>query len=1218
MLLRFIVLTGVILLLSGALTGVRAQGVEVVSLDEKLIRISYWKASNGLPTWHIYDMIQDDRKLVWMGTEQGLVSLDGQHFKIHPLKGEPALVQNIRRIILDAQQNLWLFCASGSNDITILIYDPYLEKTITFEDYTSDSVKFSNSAIETAHKADSLIWVLDTRRGIGGYFSPDNLWHEVLHTTPIEDHGHYYFPAPNRHFWHLNRSKNSVDFIQSTGDILAHHTLPPTFVILDYRMGKDGFPYLLGLEKGQKEHPLRLLRCDASQGLVPVSDREMFTLSWCPLSNYVYKLTPVRANHPKGYNLILVKNEQLSVFDGDRPLYPHLESHLHKNGIQKLESRIFFLTDGSFWMIGTGALVRIEVAANPFTTYFNDLPTFPSTRGIGSYGNSLFVNSYSGLFEINKQTRKSKVLHKHKGKGLSLAYPTIWSNLNTRSIASLDLDGNSCQSHPLDPEGRLGELMSVYVSPSGAVYTGYSTAVFYKAPAEKEFHRLPDVSGGTFLAGRAGLWIGGTDGLWLLNQTNQPIKHFTKEIAFNGQMPSNIYHIHEDASGMFWMATNEGLWRWNPENNEVQTYTMESHDLPTNIIHAVYEDRYERLWIPSQNGLLCFDKKKFALRTFTATDGLSGNEFNQLSHYQDHSGRLYLGGISGLTSFQPGSLAELPDQGLNIQLSGLYLKNNASSDPPINLTSAFLFGNKTLLIPYSTAEFEINYCVPAFTGEKIEYRWRIPEIDSSWHHLTEPKFSIFNLPFGAYTLELGAYIPGNSFSQIASLNLPIQVDKPYYLKAWFLALATVYLLVLMLLIFRWRQRQLRRHNHQLAAEMAQKTVQLKQERDVIAQQKETLQKLYEEKNYFFQELSHEFRNPLSLIIGPTNDLLKQEAMPARFLPRLEQVRRNAQKILKLINELLELSKLEAGVVPINQTQLPLAVLIERICQDFESSAVQKQIALQLTQSFPDDLVVITDGRKLEKILINLIQNALKYTPSGGSVHVKAQWISQGILDVWISDTGIGITPEHLDRVFERYYQVPIGRTQISKGGFGIGLSLCRHYATLLGGNISVYSQPGLGTDMHVTIPCKEGADHTLPEKKQLFATAQTPAQHPQKRLLLVDDQAEMLEYIADLLSPTYQIIKASSGEQAMDILERQSIDLIISDFMMQGMSGLELLTHVRQKTPLQHTPFVLLTGLEASHFEEEARRQQVTSIFNKPIDASRFLADIQQLLQPHR
>lgn len=1198
-------------LFSAYWTRILAQETEVIPLEDKVIRISYWKEKNGLPTWHITDLIRDDRGLIWMGTEIGLVSLDGKNFKTHPVSGAPAVVQNIRRIIIDTEKNLWLFCGSTTMDITILIYDPFQEKTFSLEEYTGTSLKFHHWANAVSFKADSLIWIMDHRNGLGGYFGPDRRWHEMLRVPPNEERRNFFIPAQNQHIWNLNFPAKTLNLIDRTGAILEHYPLPANAYDFDMRVGQDGYCYIMYLIKGQKEKHRLIFRCEISRGPVPVPTVASYTLKWRTLSNNGFKIPPVWSNNAAGISLILDIKKQLIFFDQNQPFYQGLEVHFQKNNINAFEHRIFALNDGSFWMIGIGALIRIEVADNYFTRYFKDFPEPPSMRGIATNSTTLYANSYKGLFEIDLKTLKYKIFNNSDGRGLTLKNDTLWiSQQGGNKVWATSLSQKQHQT--FDLRKLNGEHEEVYIATTGEVYVGTLKGVLYKTAQDTAFELLPQIAGGTFHKNNAGLWIGGAQGLWLLDNQNQVIKHYKNEISYKGMPPSAINHIHEDASGIFWMATNEGLWRWNPLTADLKIYDKKTANLSTNFLHAVHEDRYERLWISSQNGLLCFNKKKNTFRTFTTVDGLPSNEFNLLSHYQDHSDRLYFGGVSGLISFHPDSLSELPGRELSIQLLGLYLKHNHSNSTEI-LTHEAISGDKTLEISHHSDEFIIHFCVPSFLREPVQYRWRILEIDSTWHYLDEPRFTLFHLPSGSYPLELDAAIIGNSAINIPTLRLSIHKERPVYLRNWFLTLVTCFILALMVFIHKWRQRHLRNLSRRLAVEVAEKTVQLQQERDLIAKQAATLAQLDEEKTRFFQDLSHELRNPLTLIIGPVGDFLKQDDLPAHYRDRMERIHRNAKKILQLVNEVLELTKLEAGVVPVEKGVAPLASFVARICQDFESVAQHKGISLTLTHTLPPDLEVETDIRKVEKILVNLIQNAFKFTPAGGAVEVNAQWTPDKNLKVEVRDTGIGIAAEHLSKVFERYFQIPANSDQPRKGGFGIGLAMCRYYTNLLGGTIDLESTVGQGTTMRFLIPCKQVNRPDV----SLLDPADTAAYSDllTYRILLVDDEPEILSYFSEQLEPRYRVLKAANIKDAFQLMQTQKLDLVICDQNMPGGTGLEFLAQLRHGSEsFQQVPFVLLTGAGTKEVIVGARRLNATMILHKPITAEELSKIVQNIL----
>ncbi|HLP93643.1 MAG TPA: ATP-binding protein [Saprospiraceae bacterium] len=1211
MALRLLRISILALLLQGVISGLHAQEVEVIPLKKKVIRLSYWTPNNGLPTWHIYEIIQDKRGLVWMGTNVGLVSMDGKKFQIHPVEGDAAIKQNIKRILIDRRQNLWLFCQTPQGQLAILIYNPFSGKTTTFKAYTGSDIGFSNKAAANLFEENDKIWILDTKIGIGGYVGPDCQWHETLRRPPsaLPDQEIWY-PAPNNLFWALNLEQKTIQLIDSVGGLQKKLTIPPNFVIGDYRTGTNREIYLTNKKNIPNDPRPQILCINLQQGATLVDRSTIGNLTFRSFSNFSFRPKPVWVNNAQGLNLNLSSDNVIDLFHQNELLYPNLNRHFHEKNIKAIESRLFVLPDGSFWIIGVGALIRMEVSNNYFTSCFSDLPEQPSTRGIVRHGDNLYVNSYSGLLETSLSTGKSRFITKGIGRGLTIKDQTIWQNHNQNNVSSFQLPQLSETAHPMDHQKKLGELCEIFVSSSGNIYSSsILNAVLFKKSNEKIFRRLPELIGKTFHENEKGIWLAGDHGVWLLDSTNRIVSQFKNEFSPRGYLPS-INDIHEDHEGIFWMATNQGLIRWDQTKKTVKFFTQETAFFLNNTMYALLEDQQDRLWISSQNGLICFSKKNGAFRTFTFLDGLPANEFNYLSAYRDNDGQMYFGGINGVVSLNPDSVSTKSEFNTNIILTSVLFQTEQNPNQPYNLTYEAIFGHGPLFIPNNIDALEIRYCTPAFLQEEIRYRWRIPERDTNWRYQADPTLFLLGLPHGKYTLELGIVVPGNNVMLQSSLKLPLQVEPPLYLKPWFLALLAILILVVIYIATAIRQRQLLHLSRRLSKEVAEKTAQLRFERDIIAKQKETLVQLNEEKNRFFHDLSHEFRNPLTLILSPVNDLLKQENLPTENKTRLEQVRRNAKKILHLIEEVLELSKLEAGVVPVEKGPLPLLSFIQRICQDFESIAAQKNITLQLTHTLAEELVVLTDGRKLEKILINLIQNALKFTQSGGLIHVKAQWVQQGMLDIWVSDTGIGIAPEHLERIFERYYQIPSGSKQTSRGGFGIGLSLCRHYTTLLGGNIAVFSTPGTGTDLHITIPCKAAGEIITREypRQGKFVLNDSPL------ILLIDDQAEMLEYIKGILAPTFRIVTSTSGEEALEILKKQQVDLIISDFMMEGMSGLDVLIWIRQDALLQHLPFVLLTGVNSAQFEERYLQYGINGVFSKPLQESIFLQSIIQLL----
>jgi signal transduction histidine kinase/CheY-like chemotaxis protein len=1199
-------------LVHGLFSSLQAQEVEIIPLKDHLIRISYWSENDGLPTWHINEIVQDKRGLTWLGTQTGLWSFDGKKFRQHNLDRTRNSTPNILRMILDTDQKLWLFSKTESNKYELIIYDPFIDQPITQE--ISDTSKHVNH-FKPLFLRDGKIYLNNYKDKSIGYIGKDKCWH----TTALLQPDHQMpkvevFPNGDEGYWLLPANRKRLELWNNSGELARTFPLPPQSLFLDFKIDASGLLYLFYAGEKELKFPLKVLRCSTTEGPTPVSHKEICHLNWFATDNYGYKLLPNWANNSSGINVMKLPNHSVNVYNGDTLIYPKLNRHFIARGLENIENRIISLQDNSFWMVGLSTIIRIEVLKSPFINLVKNFEKSPSTRGIALYHNQLYINSYSGLLNIQLGNLRASILSEEQGRGLFLQEHKLWSSMHSSRVFCWDLTDLSLKIYPIQGK-KPSEGGQVYISPNGNFYIGCESGIYHKNVGDSIFQWIEGVTGKAFHQNKHGLWIAGSKGIWLIDSLNQTIQHFKEEISINGQLP-DIRHLYEDGDGIFWLATNTGLWRWRPYSSDIKIILKEPESLRNNLLHAVYEDRLGRLWIPSDGGLICYNKRQNQYRTFTKLDGLPSSEFNELSHFKDGNGILYFGGIKGLVSLMPESIDDQLLSKNSTQIFSIKLITEKGNQQLISHRKES--GYDQIIVTDDISGIEIKFFNANYVNERLIYRWRISEIDSNWTYLEEPQFTLYKLPYGTHSLEIDAFIAGNSKSDTKLLTLTLLVTRPFYLQLWFLVTMIICLTGMIALLFRFRQRKLRQLSSRLAIEVAEKTAQLRQDRDLVNHQKESLREMSEERSRFFHDLSHEFRNPLTLIIGPANDLIKHSGFPAIFKPKLKQIKRNAQKIQGLIEEVLELSKLEAGVILVDMSPLQLGVFIQRLCQDFEGSASHKRISLQVSNTISDSLFVRTDRRKLEKIISNLIQNALKYTLSEGSVHVKAQWTPQGFLDVWVSDTGIGIDSKHWDRIFERYYQIPSSSNLTDKSGFGVGLSICKHYTTLLGGSISVYSKVGVGTNFHLTIPCEviEARLEAGEEPSPLLAG--TPTAPDQKCILLIDDQREILDYVASIIPSNYKIFKAYNGEQAIGISGKEQVDLIISDLLMDGMNGLDLLTWVRQNDALKHIPFILLTGVDARLFQVKALELGVSEIVGKPVESSTLVPIINRIMEGHK
>ncbi|MEM1094979.1 MAG: ATP-binding protein [Bacteroidota bacterium] len=391
---------------------------------------------------------------------------------------------------------------------------------------------------------------------------------------------------------------------------------------------------------------------------------------------------------------------------------------------------------------------------------------------------------------------------------------------------------------------------------------------------------------------------------------------------------------------------------------------------------------------------------------------------------------------------------------------------------------------------------------------------------------------------------------------------------------------------------------------------------------VQAAQAEQLRALDRAKSRFFANISHELRTPLTLMLSPLDAALNEPGSQANQ-KHLRVARKSGRQLLHLVEDLLDLSKLEAGALTASATAVRLDTLLRRIVFSFESLAVQRQVQLVYKVDVPDAYAARTDTRKVEQILNNLLSNALKYTAGGGHVTVAGR-LEGTTLQLSVADTGRGIPPDELPNIFDRYYQVGDGPAE---GGAGIGLALTKRLVDLLGGTIDAASTPGEGSTFTLTLPMPEGeiAAPLPPDERgdgaevaAESAPGFTPAfvrEGKQARLLLVEDNRDMSAYLTDILDPYYAVTCAYDGEEALDLLKQASFDLMTSDVMMPRMDGLALLERVRADDRLRQMPVVMLTARADEADRLEGWRLGVDDYITKPFNADELLARIDNLLR---
>jgi hypothetical protein len=358
---------------------VRGQDVDNISLGKKILRISCWRPSAGLPTWQIRSMAKDHRGLMWMATDVGLVSFDGKQFNTHPLNIPDVQSKNLSRVVVDHQQNIWLFFQT-EDALSIHVYDPFRGLSFSSGEYTGRQMQFTNGVLPSICTVHDTIWLLDPQRRKGGFIDLNGQWNQVFEDTEPNAGSMRYYPAGTGLFWSFDRGQQEIRLKDAHGRTLEKYSFQDTPISNVWISGSGEF-LLTPKRSDQDGSPVGVLRCVRGEGLKALSKSEKYQLGW---GNGVASV-PWRANNPLGIEINSTMNG-LDLYDHGNILYKGLDTYFRKTFRLELVQFIFQPEDMSFWMIAPGGLVRLEILPNYFTNYLEGIALLPSTRGLQVLG----------------------------------------------------------------------------------------------------------------------------------------------------------------------------------------------------------------------------------------------------------------------------------------------------------------------------------------------------------------------------------------------------------------------------------------------------------------------------------------------------------------------------------------------------------------------------------------------------------------------------------------------------------------------------------------------------------------------------------------------------------------------------------------------------------------------------------------------------------------
>lgn len=725
-----------------------------------------------------------------------------------------------------------------------------------------------------------------------------------------------------------------------------------------------------------------------------------------------------------------------------------------------------------------------------------------------------------------------------------------------------------------------------------------ATHTFTRFTADGRLGSLSDDAVTYVYEDRAGrLWVGTGKGLNRFDPATRTFRVYYHDPADPASLSlDDVTTIREDRHGRLWVGTlGGGLNLFHPETETFTRYTT-ADGLPNDVVNGMEEDGRGGLWVSTNDGLSCFLPDEGLFVNYTRAEGLQSDQFNVAASLRLRSGEMVFGGINGFNRFHPDSLRRKPFVP-PVLLTDFRINNRSvpvgAPDSPLQ---AHISETRALSLTYDQAAFvTFSFVALSFApGDEIRYAYRLRGSHDDWIPAGNQRTATYtHLAPGTYTFEVRAATHGDTWRDAwrgATASVRVHVAPPFWLTWYAYLVYTVLIAALLYILQKYSIIEVQRKNTLLLEH-----VQIEKERE-----------LSELKMDFLTNVSHDLRTPLTLILGPVETLVENPTAPgARHL--LKTIRRNAHRLLYMVDQLMDLRKLDAGGLRLDARPGDLAAFVRDTAQLFDEAADEKQIRYTCATE-PDELPAWFDHDKVEGVLCNLLANAFKFTPPGGHITVRVDTTGRAP-DAWaqirITDSGPGIAPEDQARIFERFYQAP-SRDGTRNRGTGIGLALSKEFVELHRGVLRVESTPGRGSTFTVHLPlgnahlpAGERTEHGHAERREpdrqagyyldvaghdavdepAHGDGAAPAPDPSRpRVLVVEDNAEVRHHLCEVLEGTCHVLTARDGKEGVEMARSVHPDLVLSDVMMPEMDGMELCRQLKTHFATSHIPVVLLTA----------------------------------------
>ncbi|WP_029284670.1 hybrid sensor histidine kinase/response regulator transcription factor [Pedobacter sp. R20-19] len=1183
------------------------------SVTAQKIFFRHYTVSDGLCANTIWDIEQDDQGYMWFGTKYGLSRFDGYDFKSFQFqKGIPGSLGNnfIRKIFKYDAKTFWIGTDEG-----IYIFNLETEKFSLFKPlqhfFINDVIRARNGDIWIATKEKGVFVYVPKSQKIKRFnttSSPSIASNEVSKILQ-DDAGEIWMGTYGKGIDVLNPKNNQIR---------QYNTSSPSAklssnVILDLYKDSNGDIWIGTMAGGLNFWNKRTKQFTIYQKSSgnSISDNIVRAI-YEPKPGYICLGTE------KGLNIFDRKNDRFTIYQKKN----HDPFSINDDAVYK----VFKDREGGIW-IGTyfGGLNYYHEGSSGFEFYYpsgvkNSLSGNAVSAFLETKPGQMWIGTEDGGLNYFNTTDKSFRKFPFSAGQDSLSYHNIhalyqdktgniWIGMYTGGVNILNPRTGKIRRYKSDPANPASlsdnSVYSIDEDRQGRIWVSTISGLNLYDQQNDRFIRIKGKNLDksciyqVYQDENQVIWIATYDnGLIRMDRNN----HLT-QYAYSqkpGSISSNkVICMLYDGEGNLWLGTDgSGLNVLNIKTGKFKAFDEENW-IRSAVIYGIVKDQAGKLWFSTNNGIFEYNPKTKTKRSFGKWDNLQSQQYNYKAYYKDSSGKLYFGGINGFNAFLPADVKSSPAipkvSFTNFQLFNKDLDLNDSNSPlkqSINYTSE-------IILKHHQSVLSIEYASLSFIApNKLQYAFKMEGFDKGWNNVgSQRKATYTNLPAGEYHFQVKVIDDlGTGVGEVSSIK--IKILPPFYKTI------TAYILYLIALVSGaiW----LRRYVY----EKERKRNEIKLER----LKNKSEQDFYKQKIEFFTAMAHEVRTPLSLIIAPLEQLLTQKKKDPESMEQLLVMEENSDRLLTLVNQLLDFRRIESDIFEIHPEPLELIYLINSIRDRFSPIATKKGLEFSVVSAF-QKLDIHADPEALMKILSNLLINAFKFARKKLEIKINDLQVAangEEMISISVEDDGIGIPKAQLDSIFKKFFKVSTEEHQYTNlGGTGIGLALAKSLTEKHGGQLEVQSEEGLKTIFTVLIPFHQ---YELAPALELEEANQ---EHEGKQtVLVVEDDPSLLDFLSkSFIAEGYHTLRAKNGKEGLKQLDNHQVDLVISDVMMPVMDGIELCKIIKNDIDYSHLPVVLLTAKTNTEAEIQGLESGADAYISKPFKWKQLSLMIKNLLE---